>query len=364
MSSGNGGQIGFAKIGSLYSDVNTVNIWGNFVSENLEHKLDELKEASINGRRDEPNSYKGIDHGDGDINFEPNPNMVGHLLKAWYGTYAASLVTAASSAGANSTVFSGSPQVFHRFTPSQAAFSDRSFLEPYNVMMYRDVGSAWLFKGTIIPTLKFDIQAGQLAKATASVMARQVDRIQRSAAIQSLVSSGGRPWIWDMASIEYSSDTTSANLAANTNFEQLTITFDLPNEGVIALDGTKRYAEFAPNDFRSTKIEGTMSFRDQDAYDAFVAYEAHRLRVTLLNVNSTLLLGNPDSADASNFEGYFGLRFHFPQMKFLSWSAPISGPNRLTAKFTAKAQYDEGEGFSSCVELNNIVNSATYTTAY
>jgi hypothetical protein len=80
-------------------------------------------------------------------------------------------------------------------------------------------------------------------------------------------------------------------------FEQITFTFDLPQEGVIALDGTKRYAEFAPNDFRRVKIEGTKSFRDQTDYAAFKAYEARRLRMTALNVNSLLTLGNPASAD-------------------------------------------------------------------
>lgn len=364
MASGNGGQLGFAKIGSLYSDVNTVNVWGNFVSESLEHKLTELEEGSINGRRDAPNSYKGVDHGDGDINIEPNPVFVGHPLKAWFGAYTASLVTNAGSTGANSTQYAGQAQVFHRFTPTQTAFSDRTFLEPYNLMMYRDVGSAWLYKGAIMPTLKFDIQAGQLAKATVSIMARQVDRIQRTAGIQSLVSSGGRPWIWDMASIELSSDTTSANLVARTDFEQITITYDLPNDGVSLLDGTKKYGEFTPSDFRRTKIEGTMSFRDQTAYDAFVAYEARRLRITLLNVNSTVMLGNPASLDNTAFTGYFGMRFTFPQMKFLSWSAPIPGPNRLTAKFTAKAEYNEAEGLSAVVELNNNASSGYYTTAY
>lgn len=364
MSSGNGGQFAFCKIGSLYSDVNTVNQWGNFVSETLEHKLDELAEGSINGRRDMPNSFKGTDHGAGDIVFEPNPNVLGHFLKAWYGTYTASLVTAATSAGANATVYSGAAQTYHKFVPNQASFSDRTFLEPYNFMIYRDVGSAWLFKGSIVPSLKLDIQAGQLAKATATIMSRQVDRIQRTPAIQSLVSSGGRPWIWDMASVELSTDTTSANLAARTDFEQITFTFDLPNEGVVCLDGTKRYAEFSPSDFRKLTLEGTMSFRDQSAYDRFTAYEQARLRVTILNTTSSQLLGNPASADASAFQGYFGLRITLPAMKFTAWSAPISGPNRLTAKFSAKAEYSEVDGLSSQVELVNIVSSGTYTTAY
>lgn len=364
MASGNGGQIGFAKVASLYSTVNTVNIWGNFVSETLEHKLDELVEGSISGRRDAPNSYKGIDHGDGDIQLEPNPNFIGNLLKAWFGTYTSSLVTPVGSGGANSGSFAGAPQQWHRFQPSQSAWSDRTYLEPYNVMMFRDVGSAWLFQGVIFPSLKFDITAGQLVKATATVMARQVNLIQRTAAIQSLVSSGGRPWIWDQASIELSTDTTTANLAARTNFEQISITLDLPHDGVVLLDGTKNYGEFTPSNFRSIKIDGTMSFRDQTDYLTFKAYEAVRMRGTLLNVNSTLVIGNPSSADQTQFLGYPGMRFHFPQLKFLSWSAPIPGPNRLTAKFTAKAEYNEAEGFSAVFELNNIVSSTQYTTTY
>jgi hypothetical protein len=364
MASGNGGQVAFAKIGSLYTDVNTVNQWGNFVSETVEHKLNEVVEGSINGRRDAPNSYKGIDHADGDLVFEPNPNVIGMFLKAWFGTYTSSTVTGATSSGANSTFYAGAQQSFHRFTPNQSAFSDRTFLEPYNLMIYRDVTSAWLHKGVIFPSLKFDIKAGALAKATATVMGRQTDRIQRTAAIQSLVSSGGRPWIWDMASIELSTDTTTANLAARTDFEELNIVMDLPHSGIALLDGTKRYAEFVPTNFRSIKIDGTMSFRDQTAYDAFVAYEARRLRVTMLNVNSALMLGNPASLDATSFLGYFGLRFIFPQMKFTSWSAPISGPNRITAKFAAKAEYNEAEGISAVAELNNVANSAYYTQTY
>src|SRR6478609_4758868 len=176
MSSGNGGQFAFAKVGSLYSDVNTVNQWGNFVSETLEHKLAELAEGSINGRRDMPDSFKGTDSGEGDINFEPNPNVLGHFLKAWYGTHVASQVTNPTSNGANATVYSGAAQMYHKFTPNQTSFSERTFLEPYNFMIYRDVGSAWLFKQAIVPTLELDIQAGQLVKAKATIMARTVDR--------------------------------------------------------------------------------------------------------------------------------------------------------------------------------------------
>jgi hypothetical protein len=303
--------------------------------------------------------------GGGDININPNPNALGAFFKGFFGTHVASTITAAGSTGANSGEEAGKPQVYHRFTPRQAAFDERTFLEPHNVMVYRDIGSAWVLRGAIFPRLSLDFQATQLVKATVGVMARKVERIARVAAIESLVSSGGRPWVWDMASIEISTTgIASVALAARTNFEQITFNFDMPHDGVALLDGTKFYGEFQPNEYRRINIEGTMTFRDHSDYDTFIAYENRRLRATLLNVNSTIALGNIASLDATAFLGYYGLRLHVPRLKFLSWSAPIAGPNRLTASFTAKAEYDDGDGFMCQVEMINVVNSAVYATAY
>ena len=357
MASGAGGQIALVKAGSLYHQINSANLWTNFVSESIEHTLEELEEGSITGRRDAPTSHKGIDMGGGDIVLEPNPNALGHFLNGAFGTLTSSMITAAGSTGANSGEEAGKPYFWHEFVPRQTAYSNRSFLEPYGVMVYRDVGSAFMLNGSIFTGIEFDIQAGQLLTATVNVMGRDMRRIQRTAAINSLVSSGGRPWVWDMASVEVSTDTTSANLAVDTNFEQLTLGLTTPHEGVVLLDGTKQYAEFQLNDFRRVAISGTLSFRDQTAYDAFVAYESRRLRATFLNVNSNIWLGNPASVDATAALGYYGMRIHIPKMKFLSWSAPIGGPNRLQASFTAKAEYDDTAGNMLSVELFNVTST-------
>ena len=364
MASGNAGKVALAKIGSLYSDVNTVNKWFGFTSETLEHKLDELEEGALTGRRDAPNSYKGLDHGAGDVEFEPNPNAVGHPLFAWFGTIASSIVTDVGSNGANSGDFAGYTQNFHRLTPTQTPFSDRTFNAPYNLAVYRDVASAFIFKQSIFTTVKLMIKAQALVKATGTIMSRQVDLLDFTAGMTSLVSSGGRPWIWDMASIEYSADTSSAGLAARTDLEELNFTFDLPHDGVALLDGTKKYAEFTPSDFRRIKIDGSMSFRDETAYVDFKNYTQHRLRVTMMNVNSQLVMGNPASADPTLFLGYPGMRLHVPALKFTSWSAPVKGPNRIVAQFNAKAEFSEAEGFSTALDLLNIVPNADYTTAY
>ena len=357
MASGTGGQVALVRAGSLYHQLNSADLWTNFVSESIEHTLEELEEGSIQGRRDAPPSYKGIDFGAGDIVLEPNPNALGHFLTGALGTVTSSLITAAGSTGANSGEDAGKAYVYHRFSPRQSAYSERTFLEPYGVMVYKDTGSAFMLNGAIFQGIEIDIQAGQLMGATVQTMGREMRRIERTAAINSLVSPGGRPWVWDMASIEVSTDTTSANLAANVNFEQLTISLETPHEGVVLLDGTKFYAEMQPNDFRRANISGTLSFRNQDEYDAFVAYESRRLRVSMLNVNSNIWLGNPSSVDASAFLGYYGMRLHIPKMKYLSWSTPIGGPNRLQTSFTAKAEYDDVSGEMLSAELFNVVAS-------
>ena len=357
MASGTGGQVALVKASSLGHQINTPDLWTNFVTESIEHTLEELEEGSITGRRDAPPSHKGIDFGGGDLVIEPNPNALGNFLNGAFGTLTSSMITDAGSTGANSGTEAGKPYFYHEFVPRQTAFSENTFLEPYGVMVYRDTGSAFMLNGSIFTGLEFDLQAGQLFGTTVNVMGKDMRRITRHAIVNSLVSSGGRPWVWDMASVEVSTDTTTANLAANTNFEQLTLGFTTPHEGVVLLDGTKQYAEFQPNDFRRVNISGTLSFRNQDEYDAFVAYENRRMRITLLNVNSVLSLGNIASLDADAALGYYGLRFHLPAMKYLSWSAPIGGPNRLQASFTAKAEYDDTDGSMIRAELFNVTST-------
>ena len=364
MSSGTGGQIAFLKTNTLFSTINSVNRWTNFVSESIEHKLDELEEGAITGYRDAPPSHKGLDYSEGDINIEPNPNALGDFFTMFFGTLTSSLVTAAGSTGANSGSEAGKAQVFHEFTPMQSPFSSLTFLPPYNVMIYRDVGSAFFVRGSIAPKLTLEWEAGQLVKSQISIMGRDSVRIQRTAAIQSLVSSGGRPFVWDMTSVEVSTDTTTANLAASTKFERLALNLELPHEGVPFLDGTKKYGEFAPNGFRRCAIEGTVSFRDQSEYEAFIAYENRRMRITMLNVNSNMWLGNPASIDAAAFLGYYGCRLHLPRVKYLSFSNPIQGPNRITAQFTAKAEYSDTDGFMLLAQLNNVVGVGVYSTMY
>jgi hypothetical protein len=350
MASGAGSQIALTKIGSLYMTIQSVDQWFDFTSESIKHTLEEIEEASITGRRDAPPSHKGLDYGAGEINFEPKPNALGHMINATFGTYTSSLLTHAGSTGTNSVQSAGKPVFWHQWTPRASAFDSYSFNEPYTVMVYRDQGSAFFFDG-VFTGLQLSLQAGQLMTGVAPFMARNVRRLERTAAINSLASRGGRPWTWDMASMQVASGgASSAYLTGNNYFESFELNFTVPHEGVALLDGTKKYAEFQSSDFRRVEISGTLSFRDQTQYDAFVNYERRFLKINLTNTTSAMFLGNPTSA------WNYALSIEIPGFKFLDWDTPIGGPNRLTTQFRAKAEYDEDAGFMIRASLINVTS--------
>jgi hypothetical protein len=60
--------------------------------------------------------------------------------------------------------------------------------------------------------------------------------------------------------------------------------------------------------------------------------------------------------NANGFLGYYGMRIHIPSMKYLTWSTPVGGPNRLQTTFTAKAEYDPAIGEMFRFELNNVTS--------
>lgn len=354
MPSGTGSQIALTRSDSLYLSVQSVDRWHNFVSESLEHTISELEEASITGYKDAPPSHKGLESAAGDVKIVPDPNAMGDWMRGVFGQSSGTVLMQAGSTSTNSNPMgAGRPVIQHRFLPIQSAVDNRNFLPAYTMMVYKDLGSAFFFQGACAYGMEFNIQAGALLDATVNVMARKVERYARTSSIAALTQvAGSKPWVWDQASIQVSSGQTGfSNLVSNTNFESLNIMLNTPIEGVVLLDGTKYNAEYQVNDFRRVSIKGTLSFRSQDEYDAFIAYENRTLRATLRDTRSTSVLGNPASA-------YFPtLQIDLPQMKYLTWSTPIGGPNRLQTSFTAKAERDTTSLYMIEAFLTNVTSS-------
>lgn len=355
MASGTGAQVAITRTGSLTADITSTVAggygdgwkWTNFVSESVEHNLEELEEGAITGDHDAPPSHKGTDFGQGDITFEPNPNAIGAWIHAACGIQSNDLVTDGGSTGTNSGNFAGQAVFQHHFIPRLTAHDLDTFNEPHGIMVYKDVGSAWLANGAILTALQFTMTAGALTTARASLMAREMGLQARTSSIAALVSSGGRPWIWDQVSVQLGAN--EAGLAAVGVFESLAFDLQIPHEGIVKLNGSKFYAQFQKSDFRRMGIDWTMCFRDQSEYLQFRGYEAQYLRVTATNQNSAaLLLGNP----ASPF--FYQIQIDIPQFKYLTFSAPVGGPNRIVATGTAKGERDTTAGYMVRYLLTNV----------
>jgi hypothetical protein len=358
MPSGSGGKMVVWAVGSLFtvsspSFVNSGN-WTNFVSESLQHTFGEVEEGAITGYKAAPPSYQGVDNGAGDIQLEPNPNALGHFLHAVFGMNSGSVVTAAGSWGANSGSALNLPVGYGtnarevslwEFIPRQTAYDERTYLPPNGLVIYKDTGSAMLFDGTVFNSIEFNVQAGQLAKATVAVMARDVRLSELPSSASALRNPGGKPWVWDMASFQYGPSVNS--LVAFDKFEQITIKYEQPIEGVSLLDGTKKYGEMQANGFQRVTINGTMTFRNWDEYITFRNYEERFLRGTFTNVNSNMIIGNPSSAH------YYALTLEVPGFKFLTYNNPIQGPNRLTVQFTAKGEFNVASLYAIKATLKN-----------
>jgi hypothetical protein len=205
--------------------------------------------------------------------------------------------------------------------------------------------------GTIFNSINVELQAGQLVKTTIAVMARSTTRHAVISSVAALRNPGGQPWTWDAASVQVGPGVNS--LAAYTYFQSLNIKYETPIEGVLLLDGTKKYGEMQVNGFQSVEISGSLAFRDQTEYDQFVAFTNRFLRVTLRNTNSAQIIGNPNSAN------YFGWDFDIPQFKLLSWQTNISGPNRLVANFTGRGELDTASLYMIESRLYNTTSAYT-----
>jgi len=361
MASGTGAQVAIIRTGSLDYDISSVIVgsinagwqWTNFVSESIEHNIEELEEGSITGNHDAPPSHKGTDFGEGDVQFEPNPNAIGAWIFAACGTQSNDLVTEASSTGSNSGPFAGQAVTRHSFAPRKEAHDAKSFNEPHAIMVFKDVGSAWWANGAVLTALQFSVSGGALLTSRASLMAKGMELQGRTNTQSSLVTSGGRPWVWDTVSFQLSPGTDPNSLAAFDCFESLDVDLQIPHEGVVKLSGEKRYAEIQKNDFRRVALSGTTTFRTQSEYVAFRNYEPRYLRITARNVNSpSLLLGNPDSAFFPT------LQIDVPRFLLTSFSAPVGGPNRITATINGKAERAT-DNSSHMIEflLTNVVSS-------
>lgn len=315
------GTAGFLAVSRQNSFGTATNSWEYvpIISENLTTNIDQLVEESIRNRYEEGPSRQGLLSVTGDIVMEMNPLMIGHFFRGCFGP------TSNTAVGSVFDTY---------FLPTQSDFSSDCALPPYTLQVYRDVGSSWQFTDTLINAISVEINGNALARATVSVIARTSSLMPFTTAAFPT----GDPWSWDAASVSIAG-------TANAAIETLTIKAENNIEGVITLDTTKRWNRMLRNGFRTFGISGTVDFTSQDEYNQFRSQTEQRF---LVNLKGETEVGS----------GYTdNLLFDLPSVRYASFGAGISGPNRLQASFDGAGKYNTTSSYAFKATLTNTKNN-------
>jgi len=290
------------------------------ISESLTTNLEQMLEENMRQRFEESPSREGLLTVAGDIVMEAHPIMVGHFLRGVTGQHS---VTAVSSG------------YEHHFLPGQTDF-DKALcaLPPFTLSIFRDVGSSYQFTDAIINGLTLEIAGGGFVKATANILAR-VSSLMDPLTAAPLDET---PWTWDAASISIAG-------AANADMEDISISINNNIEGVTTLNATRRHAKYKRAGDRTYGISGTVDFCSQAEYDIFRASAQQRFLVNILGVN--------ELDGAGQFEN---LLIDLPNVLYMTYEAPMAGPNRLQATFEGNGKFNTTSSYGFEATL---VNSRT-----
>jgi hypothetical protein len=290
-------------------------IYMPFISESVTDNIEQLQSENLKARFDAPDNLEGINNVTGDIVFEPHPTVLGEILRGNIGQ--------AAVASNPSSVY------IHEFIPAQSDFDSNCALPPYTMAIFRNVGSQYQYTDVQFHTLAFEIVAGAIVRATATVHARTTSLQNPTTPSFTEYT----PFTWNQTSVEIGG-------AANSVLESATITIENPIEGVPTLNGAKTEALLKRSDFRNITITGDQDFSSQTEYNRFRAQTRTAFKLSI--TGTEIVTGYNEQ-----------LIFDLPQVNYTTFEAPIGGPGRITAAYEGKAEYFVNSSYTMRTTLQN-----------
>jgi hypothetical protein len=285
------------------------------ISENITTAIEPLTQEGMRGDFLEPPSEDGPLTVAGDIVFEPNPELIGLVLRAVTGQASGTLVASVTT---------------WEFLPRQVDFTaEKTALPPVTLEVYRDTTKAWQFTDTVVNQISFEIGANAIVRATASVMAR----VSSLATKNTPSFPDGNPWTWQQASLSIAG-------TANTVMETMNITFNNNLEGVPTLNNTKEIEKFKRTTWQSVGVTGTLCFDNEDEYDVFRAETEQRF---LLNLSGASITGSQSNE----------LLLDLPKVRYTSFPVNMGGAGRITVGFDGNAKSDVNSSYAIKYTLTN-----------
>ena len=316
MASGRSGSIGIGPETS----------WGQGVAssafftatENITEDRGRLRESFIFGSRSAAPADAGRLRIDGGTisDIHARPENLGHLLRAALG------VPDTASYGHEDE---GGIHFEHVFTPAAAKFSELAALPPYSVNIKRG-NKVNRYSGAQLSRLELRQPKDEALMLNTTWLAKSVSETQAEA--QSLES--GTRFLYRQ--LEVSRDGIIYPF-----LEDFTLTVDNGLEAEEVLNETDEISAVDFGSNSSIEASMTLTFRDAVTYNDFAN-------------NVAKPWGFRWQIDAETF-----LDIAIPRLNISSWSAPISGPGRMTLSVGAQAEYSTQSGTDLTVTLGNQV---------
>lgn len=279
-----------------------------FVSESLTVNFENIESASITKNFDKPDSYRGMQSIEGDIQMEVHPVLIGHFLKAWHGQ----------------SQTSGSGTVTHSFVPVQNDWQEGvCTLPPVTFVVYTGVGSAHVFYDCLVNQLTFTAAHNALYQCTASIIG---GRHAYAPATQPQYLPGSF----------YNFDTCSLSLngQAFDSASQLEIVLNNNLEGKATLNGKNHYSRILRGSgMRTVEISGTSLLDATNQFDKYINHETQTL---------TAAWTQPGSSTAANNQ----IALEVPRMQYSEFPEVIEGPGLTEVSFKARGLYDATKGYA------------------
>ena len=387
------GQLSHIGIGkeTIFGTAVPVTDYLKFNSESITEAREELVSAQMPGRRDEPESYEGLNTISGETVHEVHPKGLGHLLRSWFGEPVTTLIA------------TGVYQ--HIFTPTNTPFSADCDTHPYTLEIHRDLGSnnAFQYAGCVINTLAFSFGVGaKIMGLTASWLVKNVANIVKTTPVlettepfrwnQAIISIGtedsgtatgtqsgttlqdtGKSWTVDQYKNHYvrltggtglgqvrkivsntadtltvsawgtepvSGDTTYEIYASEEKLETLSLTLENGLVGIPLINNTKVIAKIVGDAFRSGTIAPTFHTEDLSQYNMYKNWLTKKWYLTFTGAT---ISGN----------WKYELEFQLPKVLFTAFPLNVAGPGRITVGASGKIKYDNTAAHLCRIRLVN-----------
>lgn len=289
------------------------------MSEGVSGDFDRYSPFQIIGALAPPDDRAGVMRVAGDFTAAVNPLTHGHVFVNAFGQ-----PSVGSATGGLWTHTWKTP------TTAQAVWDDRYAVQPYTWEIYRDVGSAQQYDGTVVSGMEFTLAPNGLLQAKASLIATA----WRNIAV------GVPSYHVAVDALDFDTASLSIGGVANTEIESLTITFDNAMEGIATLWGRDVVRKIRRTGPPSVNFQFQLGFENISYLEAFRQQSETSLELTMKQ---------PAASEV--------FRLTLPRIVYKTFPTGMGDGGRQLVTVTGEARYHQGSVTAFGLTLTNTQGS-------